>query len=407
MVRCSRQFGGELDDDAFASLFGKMNLLYLQGGGPTCVINETAYGIYTEVLSHRLHSDWKFEKALAARHGIEGVLKGDFVNMDGLDMAAVSRTPSAAFGTSRKELHGQPAQIIDKIFDVLQVNKITHVITNGGGDTAETALTLYREAQKRDFPLRVVHAPKTIDNDLPETDFCPGFGTAANYVAQTAVGTYLDAKACRHIHVDVVMGHTSGWLTAASLLARDAGINGPHLIYVGEHNARLDDILEGIEAVYAKHGFAHAVISESYGEKFLGCDKTELSSNFGLEIFLAGAIKAKMKCDARIDKYGYPQRCSPLAYSERDKREAFMVGKMAVRYAIEMENPVMVSIRRTSNNPCITDYVPIDLALVATPGRKKMKLLLPEFLGSPGVINDSYLDYVRPLADSIKKVVEL
>src|SRR3990172_4387485 len=255
---------------------GKMNLLYLQGGGPTCVINETAYGIHTEVLSGRLHDELKFNKVLAARHGIEGVLKDDFVDMDALDMAAVSRTPSAAFGTSRMELNKQPLDVVDKFFDILRHNGITHVITNGGGDTAETALTIYREAQKRNSRIRVVHAPKTIDNDLPETDHSPGFGTAAYYVANTAVGTYLDAKACKHIHVDVAMGRTSGWLTAASLLARDAGIKGPHLIYVGEHDASLDDILKGIKSVYSKYGFAHVVISESYGEKFLGCDDTEL-----------------------------------------------------------------------------------------------------------------------------------
>jgi 6-phosphofructokinase 1 len=406
MVKCSRELKGTLDGYAHL-LSSSRNLLYLQGGGPTCVINETAYGVHTEVLSDRKHELLKFNKVLAARHGIEGVLKDDFIDMDSLDMAAVSRTPSAAFGTSRMELHRQPMYMVDKFFDILKCNKITHVITNGGGDTAETALTIHREAEKRNIRIRVVHAPKTIDNDLPNTDHSPGFGTAAYYVANTAVGTYLDAKACKHIHIDVAMGRTSGWLTASSILARDAGIKGPHLIYVGEHNASLDDILTGIESAHSKYGFAHVVISESYGGKFLGCENTELSTDFGLEIFLAGAIKAKFGCNARIDKYGYPQRCSPLAYSERDKRDAFMVGKMAVRYVLKSEKPVMVSIKRTSNNPCVTDYVPIDLELVATPGKKQMKLMPQEYIGSPGVINDSYRDYVRPLCDPIKKVVDL
>jgi 6-phosphofructokinase 1 len=383
-----------------------MNLLYLQGGGPTCVINETAYGIHTEVLSSRIHDDLKFKKVLAARHGLEGVLKGNFLDMDKLDMAAVARTPSAAFGTSRMELYGQPSKIVNQVFNVLQENKITHIITNGGGDTAETGLALYRESQMRRFPLRVVHAPKTIDNDLPETDHCPGFGTSANYVANSAVGTYLDAKACRHIHVDITMGRKSGWLTAASLLARDAGIKGPHLVYVGEHDASLGEILDGIENVYSNNGFVHVVISESYGEKFIGSKDTQLSSGFGLEVFLGGAILARMGREARIDKYGYPQRCSPLADSERDRTEAFMVGKLAVRYVQTIDKPVMVSIKRVSNNPCVSDYGPVDLDRVATPGYKRVKMLPKEFLGPPGVILDSYLDYARPLAGPIKRVVE-
>ncbi len=384
-----------------------MNLLYFQSGGPTRVINETAYGIYTEVSHDRMNSNVKFGKVLAARHGIEGILKEDFIDMDRLDMAAVARTPSAAFGTSRMELYGQRPEVVDKVCDVLRKHEITHVIANGGGDTAETALTLYREARKRGLRLNVVHAPKTIDNDLPETAHCPGFGTAAQYVANNAVGTYLDAKACKHIHVDVVMGRVSGWLTAASLLARDAGIKGPHLIYVGEHNANLGGILNDIEDVYSKHGFAHVVISESYGEKFIGSKDTQLSSGFGLELFLSGAILARMRREARIDKYGYPQRCSPLAYSEKDSRDAFMVGKMAARYVLENDRPVMVSIKRISNNPCVTDYVAVDLERVATPGKKVMKMLPEEFLGPPGIINDSYLDYVRPLAGDIHRVVDL
>jgi len=384
-----------------------MNLLYLQGGGPTRVINETAYGVFTEVHATGLFSDKKFSKLLAARHGLEGILNNSLDDMAKRDMPSIARAPAAWFGTSRMELYGQPQKVIDDLFDVLRKREITHVITNGGGDTAETALTLYLEAQKRGIPLRVVHAPKTIDNDLPMTDHAPGFATAAYYVAHTAMGTYLDAKSCKHIHVDVVMGRNSGWLTAASILARDSGLNAPHLIYVGEHNATPHNILDDIEAIYSKHGFAHVVISESYAEKFVGSKNTEFSTGFELEIFLAGAIKARMNRDARIDKYGYPQRCSPLAYCERDVQEAYAVGKWAVRYVLEMDKPVMVSIKRTANEPYNFEYEPVDLASVATPGKKIMKMLPQSFLGPPGIINDSYLEYVRPLVGPVQKFIEL
>ncbi len=376
-------------------------LLYFQSGGPTPVINNTLVGVCDAAAK-------SFGKILGAKHALEGLINEELYDLSSYvwrKRELLRCTPSAALGTSRKELHGQPAEIIDRIFNVLEAHKITDIITNGGGDTSETALTLQNEALKRSYRLRVVHAPKTIDNDLPMTDHSPGFGTAATYVANTVVGNILDSRASNHVKIDIVMGRVAGWLTAAALLAEDAGIQGPDLIFVREQNANLVDVLRGIDFTLKCHNNVYMVISEGYGEKLINIDKTQLSSGSEFESFLARKVKETFGRTARIDKLGYAQRSTPMAYSKCDSDEAYRVGKAAVKF-LNLHRPVMVSIKRESSRPYKSSMKPVDLALVATPGVKREAMMPREYTYEPGIVRIEYLDYLRPLAGKINRVCE-
>ena len=200
----------------------KGNILIGQSGGPTPVINQSLVGIVQEAKKHEAVG-----KILGARHGILGILNEDFIDLgaQGTEtLERVAKTPAAALGSCR---HKPTKEDCEKVFDVFRKYSVHYFFYIGGNDSAETADIINNIARERSYELRVFHVPKTIDNDLRVTDHCPGYGSAARYVACCFAGNDLDNRALPGVKIDIVMGRHAGWLTAASALARIDETSGP------------------------------------------------------------------------------------------------------------------------------------------------------------------------------------
>ena len=321
-----------------------VNMVIAQSGGPSMVINQSLVGA---VLAARAAKG--IGKILGARHGIAGILAGDYVDLRKPSVAklnAIADTPSSALGSCRLKPSTDDCR---KIFEAFRRRKVGYFFYIGGNDSADAARIVAEEAEKEGYPLVCYHIPKTIDNDLRSCDHTPGFGSAARFVACALKGDDLDNRALGGVKIDVIMGRDAGFLTAASALARENRGDGPHLIYLPERPFSLDGFVKDVQAVMKKEGRCVVAVSEGirdaqgelFAKKFAGGERDshgnlQLSGTGALGDFLAKHLKAEAGVSrVRADTFGYLQRSFPGIASKTDQKEARAAGAAAVKAALK------------------------------------------------------------------------
>ena len=376
-----------------------------QGGGPTAVINQSLVGVVLEARKCPF-----ITQVYGARFGVRGIIKEDFVDLGQAtthNLAMVAVTPSSALGSTRDKPDQEYCQ---RIVEVFRKQNVRYFFYIGGNDSAETCRIVSEYAASVNYELRVIHIPKTIDNDLLVTDHCPGFGSAARFVVSAFACLDLDNYAIPGVFIGVVMGRHAGWLTASSVFARKLTHDGPHLIYVPERPFDTDRFLADVDRVYTQEGRCIVALSEGIvdanGQPMLlslqgeterdPFGNVQLSGRGTLGDALSDKIKGKLKINrVRCDTFGYLQRSFLGVISDQDASEARDVGETAVHFAQRKGLCGSVAIRRTGDYS--VDYFLTPLASVAA----GTKMLPDEYLKGDNNISDAYKAYARPLIGAI------
>lgn len=380
-------------------------ILVAQGGGPTAVINQSLVGVVMEARRHK-----GIDLVYGARHGVRGIVDEDFVDLTqetSHNLELVAATPSSALGSTRDK---PDLAYCQKIFTVLQAHGIGHFFYIGGNDSSDTVRIVSEQARAANYPLRCIHIPKTIDNDLVGNDHTPGFPSAARFVAQAFAGANLDNAALPGVYLGVVMGRHAGFLTAASALGKKFPDDGPHLIYLPERVFDLERFLADVKAMYARHGRCVIAVSEGIHDASgapilaqLAQDlerdahgNVQLSGTGALADLLCEEIKARLGIKrVRGDTFGYLQRSFIGCVSDVDQREAREVGEKAVQFAMWGDRDGSVAIQRTGYYSA--DYALLPLGDVAG----KTRVMEDHFISESGTdVTDAFRLYLRPLLGS-------
>jgi 6-phosphofructokinase 1 len=339
------------------------NAFYAQSGGVTAVINASACGV---IETARRHKD-RIGKVYAGRHGILGALTEDLIDTSlesAADIRALRHTPSGAFGSARyklKKYEDNPAQY-ERLIEVFKAHDIGYFFYNGGGDSADTCLKVSMLAEKLGYPLTAIHVPKTVDNDLPITDCCPGFGSVAKYVAVSIREAGFDvasmARTSTKVFVMEVMGRHAGWIAAAGGLAAEKAGDAPQIILFPEIRFEEEKFLARVKECVEKYGYCAIVVSEGVKNaegKFLADAGTR--DAFGhAQLGGVGPVVAQLVKDKLGYKYhwavaDYLQRAARHIASKVDVEQAYAVGKAAVELALKGHHAVMPAIVRVSDKP--------------------------------------------------------
>ncbi|MCW8934414.1 MAG: 6-phosphofructokinase [Gammaproteobacteria bacterium] len=380
------------------------NAFYAQSGGVTAVINASACGV---IETARKHSD-KIANVYAGRNGIIGALEEDLIdtNLESVeDIAALKNTPSGAFGSCRFKLKSLEDNKVEyeRLIEVFKAHNIGYFFYNGGGDSADTCYKVSQLSEKMGYPVQAIHVPKTVDNDLPITDNCPGFGSVAKYIAVSALEASFDvrsmAKTSTKIFVLEVMGRHAGWIAAAGGLIEDEGI--PVVILFPEIEFNQDKFMAQVDAKVKEYGFCTIVVSEGihYPDgKFLAEQGTR--DNFGhAQLGGAAPVVANMIKEALGYKFhwavaDYLQRAARHLASESDVEQAYALGEKAVEFALAGENSIMPTVDRISNDPYEWKIGKANLADVAN----VEKMMPMEYITEDGFgITQACKDYLTPL----------
>ena len=339
----------------------KKNAFYAQSGGVTAVINASACGV---IETCRKHAD-VIGKVYAGRNGIIGALTEDLIDTSKESdeaIAALRSTPSGAFGSCRFKLKSLEAnkREYERLIEVFKAHNIGYFFYNGGGDSADTCYKVSQLSEAMGYPIQAIHVPKTVDNDLPITDCCPGFGSVAKYIAVSTLEASFDvrsmAKTSTKIFVVEVMGRHAGWIAAAGGLVADQGI--PVVILFPEIEFDQAKFLAAVKAKVEEHGFCTVVVSEGchYPDgKFLAEQGTR--DAFGhAQLGGAAPVVANMIKEAHGYKFhwavaDYLQRAARHVASKTDVKQAYELGKKAVELAVKGHNSVMPTIDRISDMP--------------------------------------------------------
>ncbi|HET9679552.1 MAG TPA: 6-phosphofructokinase [Gammaproteobacteria bacterium] len=384
----------------------KMNAFYAQSGGVTAVINASAAGV---IETARQHKD-KIGKVYAGRNGIIGALTEDLIDTSKESASAIralKHTPGGAFGSCRyklKSLEENRAQY-ERLIEVFKAHNIGYFFYNGGGDSADTCLKISQLAKTMGYPIQAIHVPKTVDNDLPITDVCPGFGSVAKYVAVSTKEAALDvksmAKTSTKVFILEVMGRHAGWIAAAGGLAGEGAGEPPHIILFPEVAFDRKAFLKRVDATVKKYGYCVVVASEGARDKggnFLAdagsVDAFGHKQLGGVAPYLADLVKSELGLKYHWALADYLQRAARHIASKTDVDQAYAVGKAAVEMALKGKNAVMPAIKRTSDKPYRWKIEEAPLARVAN----KEKMLPKGFISKDGFgITASARKYLAPL----------
>ena len=384
------------------------NAVVSQSGGPTGVINASLVGVISEAARHS-----EIDNLYGAVHAVAGIVKEEFIDLKKLSvdtLQKVALSPSSALGSSRDKPNREYCENILKVFRKYDVRYFYYI---GGNDSANTCFIINKMAEETGYDLRAFHVPKTIDNDLLVTDHCPGYGTAAKFVAQAVMGDDLDNRALPGIKIDVIMGRHAGFLTGAAQLGKQRDDDGPHLVYLPERPITMDKFLADVEAVYKKLGRCVIAASEgicdadhvTWAEKLAkqaerdAHGNVQLSGTGALADFLASQIKSKLKIKrVRADTFGYLQRSFAGLQSEVDREEAATCGKLAVAYSMKEDNG-SVAMKRTGNGANYgVEYFRTDLSKVA----EKTKSVPDEYINAEGNgMTKAFIEYALPLTGGL------
>ena len=381
------------------------NAFYAQSGGVTAVINASACGV---IETARKHSD-KIGTVYAGQNGIIGALTENLIDTSkesDADIAALKHTPSGGFGSCRykmKSLEDNKREY-ERLIEVFKAHDIGYFFYNGGGDSADTCLKVSQLSEKMGYPIQAIHVPKTVDNDLPVTDNCPGFGSVAKYIAVSTLEASFDvasmAATSTKIFVLEVMGRHAGWIAAAGGLVDDSI---PVVILFPEVDFDEEKFLAKVDANVKKFGYCTVVVSEGTkwaDGRFLAEQGTR--DDFGhAQLGGAAPVVANLIKDALGYKYhwavaDYLQRAARHLSSESDVEQAYALGEAAVNMAMEGKNSVMPAVIRTSNDPYTWEIGSGELKDIAN----VEKMMPMEFISDDGFgITDACREYLQPLIE--------
>ena len=389
-----------------------------QSGGPTAVINRSLVGFIKEATNQ------EYEEVLGARHGLSGMLSEDFVDLSKLSdsqLYGIAKTPAAALGSVRKK---PTEEDIEKLISIFEKQNIRYFFYIGGNDSAETANLVSEGAKQIGYEMKAFHIPKTIDNDLLETDHCPGYGSAARFVAHAFQGDDADNRSLKGIKINVLMGRHAGWLTAASTLGKSSEEDGPHLVYVPEKVFNIDEFLKDVKEVYESLGRCVVAVSEGIhnkeGDYFLQTYASDTGSGLAgktdshgnIQLSGSGALGDTLTnivsehidgARVRADTFGYLQRSFLADISEVDAEEAERVGRHSVVASLELQSGSVI-LKRQLSETYYCDVDVVDLDKVA----KNTKDMPEEFLENekPYVTNE-FFKYAMPLTGGIEPKTQI
>ncbi len=383
------------------------NLLIAQSGGPTAVINASLAGLVSAA-----QDTGTFSRVLGLRHGILGALPGgegclDLTALDAARLNALAATPSAALGSCRRKLDADDCAAVIEWFRRHNVHAFAYV---GGNDSMQTCLQLGEAARDSGYELRVIGVPKTIDNDLPETDHCPGYGSAARFWAVATQEAAVDLVAMRGYDTVVVlecMGRNAGWLTAAAALGRPATDAAPHILLVPEVPLVLDGVLASVETAIRQHGGAVVVTAETVrtgsGDYLRAAAGEARRDAFGHPVvtgtadYLAERIGAALGVKARTVQPGTLQRAASSLVSTVDREEAWQVGAAAARLLAGGRTGLMVTLQ-AERDPVYRSWCDTTpLARVAGVEKTLPASFLTVQAGGVCNVTAAFADYARPL----------
>ena len=371
------------------------------GGGPTAVINQSLVGA---VLQARQYPN--ITQFYGAFRGVEGLIEEQLVNLTEAtthNLEMVACTPGAGIRSTRlkpKEEHCK------QIFDVCKAHGIHYFFYIGGNDSAETCRIVNKFALEAAYELRVMHIPKTIDNDLRVTDHCPGYGSAAKFVAQSFMGVNLDNRSLPGVYIGVVMGRHAGFLAAASVFARKYEDDGPHLIYLPEKAFNIEEFLASVDATYTKYGRVVVAVSEGIhsgdGTPVVATLVKEVERDAHGNIQLSGTtslgdalmeqVKSRLKIKrVRSDTFGYLQRSFLGCVSDVDANEAREVGERAVQIAAWHRVDGSITIERVGDYGVRYNVSPLEAVA------KETKSMPDSFIDGVNNVTVDFKNYARPL----------
>jgi len=389
------------------------NAFYAQSGGVTAVINASACGVIETARKHKN----KIGKVYAGKNGILGALNEELIDTDletDKQISLLKQTPGGAFGSARYKLKGfeENQKEYIRLIEVFKAHNIGYFFYNGGGDSMDTALKVSEMGQQMNFPITAIGIPKTVDNDLPITDTCPGFGSVAKYIAVSTQEASLDvlsmAETSTKVFILEVMGRHAGWIAAASGLIANNIKEPPHIILFPEIPFDKKDFLKHVDRSVKNNGYCVIVASEgtrykngkfladagtvdSFGHKQLG----------GVAPRVAGIINKKLGYKYHWAVSDYLQRSARHISSQVDLDQAYAVGKAAVEFATSGENSIMPVIVRKKSKPYSWEIGKVELSKVANVEKKMPK----NFISKDGFgITQSCKNYLRPLIQGEAKV---
>lgn len=378
----------------------KGNILIAQSGGPTAVINSSVCGIIQEAMKYN-------NGIYGAINGILGVLQEKIIDLKKEKKETIEllkQTPASALGSCRYKLKETD---YEKIMDVLKKHNIRYFFIAGGNDSMDTANKVNKLAQSEKYELYTIGIPKTVDNDLPITDHCPGYGSVARWLAIAVRDAGLDTEAIYTsdtIKIIETMGRNAGWITASTCLANEHQDAAPHLIYLPERIWDINNFLKDVDRIYTKLGYVLITCCEGLIDKdgnYLAASKKTMDTDEfghkqlgGVGEFLVDCIASNLKLKARCDKPGTIQRASSLCASSVDVQEAYLVGQTAVKEAVNGKSGYMVTLQRENSEKyqCRTSLARLeDIA-------NKVRKVPDEFINAEGnYVTDKFIDYIKPL----------
>ncbi len=379
----------------------KSNLIIGQSGGATAVINASLVGAIEEALKSE-----QIDGLYGMHYGIEGFLREDIIDLrrQPADLwPRLLHTPSAALGTCRYKLKGDDPE---RALALFQRYDIHHMLYIGGNDSADTAHQLAQAARRTGYDLQTISVPKTIDNDLPFTDHCPGYGSAARFLALATMDSAMNTISIpAHYPVKVIetMGRDAGWLAASSVLGKRHEDDPPHIILMPEYPFNAERYLQQVEEVYRRLGYVIIVASEAVRDEHgqplgaigqVGVDAFQHPLLSGAAQYLVELVIQHLKLRARFDKPGDLQRMASMSISHTDRQEAYLVGQMGIRALLNGENDKMVTLVRHDEPQyhCTTGLV--ELEKIAN----EQRLMPAEYVdASKTMVTKAFYNYALPL----------
>ncbi len=383
----------------------KKNMVYIQSGGPTSVINTSLYGA---IIGARKHQDL-IDHIYGSLNGIEGLIDDKLIDINQEDdeqIELLKQTPGSILGTTRRKLPNDiHSEEYTKIIETLKRHDIKYVFVNGGNDSMDTCYKLSLLVKELNLDIIVVGVPKTIDNDLACTDHSLGFPSAAKFVINSINAMAMDAKCFKKgkVHIFEIMGRNAGWLTACADILPDE--TRPDLFYIPENDFSLDEFVQDVEEVYKRKGYAIVAVSE--GIKLVKEGKSARVDGFGhaqlggTASYLCAVVEDRLDIPTRAVEFSLIQRAFPALISKTDREEAIQTGQLAVKTALEGKTGVMITFKRVSTNPYKIDFEVCDLSKVAN----AESVITPNLMMDKTRFTEEFRDYIRPLVNGEVELV--
>ncbi len=380
-----------------------MNIAVAQSGGPTCAINASLVGVFSQALKTP-----DIDAVFGSVNGIEGIIEDNLINLKTMiktneDMELLKQTPSTVLGSCRYKLPDPDdnTEVYGKIMNCFEKHNIKAFFYIGGNDSMDTVDKLSKYAAKNDSDVKIIGIPKTIDNDLCCTDHTPGFGSAAKYTATTVQEIIRDSSvySIESVTIVEIMGRHAGWLTASTCVLRANGEAAPHLIYLPENKFNAEKFISDVKREQAKHKAVIIAVSEGIeldDDQF----RSGATDNFGHK-YLSGVgkrlenlVKEHIGCKVRSIELNVMQRCSSHISSKTDIDESVLIGAEGVNAALNGESGKMMAFRRISDVPYVVDIVSVPASEVAN----NEKMFPKEWITADGTdVNENAYKYFLPL----------